>query len=71
MKYLVCVRAVLAWLHNLLCDIVEEIPAAVGKGGLEEGQCYLSHGGILTEFKGLTGPQGIIVTWRHTRGTDV
>lgn len=43
MKYNARVRAVLAWLHDLLCDIVEEIPAAVGKGGLKESQRYLSH----------------------------
>lgn len=36
---LVCV--LLSWLHDLLCDIVEEIPAAVGKRRLEEGQSYL------------------------------
>lgn len=37
------VCAVLAWLHDLLCDVVEEIPAAVGEGGLKEGQRYLTH----------------------------
>lgn len=46
---------ILAWLHNLLCDIVEEIPATVGKWGLEEGQSYLSHWRVLTEFKRYVG----------------
>lgn len=59
-------HVILAWLNDLLSDIVEEIPATIGKRGLKEGQRYLSHRGVLTEFKGHTGPQGIIVTWRRS-----
>lgn len=50
------VHPILAWLHDLFCDIVEEIPATVGEGGLKKGQRYLSHWRLLTEFKGHTGP---------------
>lgn len=65
--WILCVHAVLAWLHDLFCDIVEEIPATVGEGGLKKGQRYLSHWRLLTEFKGHTGPQSLIVTWEGER----
>ena len=57
------VCAILAWLHDFLRDIIEEIPAAVGEGGLKKGQRYLSHWWVLAEFKGCAGPQGVIVSW--------
>lgn len=59
------VCAVLAWLYDFFRDVVEEIPAAVGEGGLKKGQRYLSHRRVLPELKGLAGPQGTVVTWRR------
>lgn len=61
-------EVVLAWLHHLLCHVIEEVPAAVGKGGLEEGQGDLPHRGVLLEFEGHARHQGVVVAWRRTRG---
>ncbi len=69
----VCVQAILSRLHNFLCDVVEEIPAAVGEGGLQKSQSDLSHRRVLTESERLAGLQGVIVTWtkRKTHVDDI
>lgn len=61
-------RHLLARLHHLLRHVVEEVPAAVGKRGLKEGQRHLSHRWFLEELEGHAGLQGLIVTWRKREG---
>lgn len=64
-----CISAiVLAWFHDFLRDVIEEVPATVSEGSLQEGQSYLSKRRILAEFKGHAGPQGVVVTCTDTGG---
>lgn len=49
--------------HQLLCDIVEEVPATEGEGALEEGQGQVAHGGRHPESKGVAGRQLLKVSW--------
>ena len=59
----VCVSS-LARLHQLLGDVVEEVPAAEGEGGLQEGQRDLPHGRVPDELKGILRAQRTIVSCR-------
>lgn len=49
--------------NELLSDIVEEVPAAEGKGALEEGQGQVTHGGRHPEVEGISGLQLLEVSW--------
>ena len=53
----------LSRVHQLLCDIVEEVPAAEGEGALEEGQGQVAHGRRHPEVEGVAGPQLLKVSW--------
>lgn len=53
----------LSRVDQLLSDVVEEVPAAEGKGALEEGQSQVTHGGCHPEVKGIAGPQLLEVSW--------
>lgn len=53
----------LSGVDQLLSDIVEEVPAAEGKGALEKGQGQVTHGGCHPEVKGIAGPQLLEVSW--------
>lgn len=50
-----------AWFDHLFCDIVEEVPPAEGKGGLEEGQRNPPHCRALEKREGHVWSQSIIV----------
>ena len=52
---------ILAWLHHLLRDVVEEVPAAEGEGGLEESQRHLTHRRLLQELKRHAGHKVVAV----------
>lgn len=56
----------LAWLHHLLCNVVEEVPPAEGKRGLQEGQRDLPHRRVSDELERCVRLQSIIVTYRRT-----
>lgn len=55
--------------NQLLSDIVEEVPAAEGKGALEKGQGQVTHGGCHPEVEGIAGLQLLEVSWG--RGPEV
>lgn len=53
----------LSRVNELLGDIVEEVPAAEGKGALQEGQGQVTHRRCHPEVKGIAGPQLLKVSW--------
>lgn len=53
----------LSRVDQLLSDVVEEVPAAEGKGALQEGQGQVTHRGCHPEVKGIAGPQLLEVSW--------
>lgn len=58
----------LSRVHQLLGDIVEEVPAAEGEGALEEGQGQVPYRGRHPEGEGIAGPQLVKVTWGPSSG---
>ena len=54
--------------NQLFCDIVEEIPAPIGKRALQEGQRHESHIRGLEEFKGMFWLQPKIFTYSEEKG---
>lgn len=50
-----------SWFNHLLCDVVEKIPAAEGKGGLQEGQGDLAHRRRPVQGEGHVRSQRLVV----------
>lgn len=48
------------WVHQLLCDVVEEVPASIGEGPLEEGQSYKAHVIVLERREGVGRLQPVV-----------
>lgn len=49
--------------NHFLCDIVEEVPAAEGKGGLQESQSDLPNRRRPVQGKGHLRSQRLVVAW--------
>lgn len=50
-------------LHHFFCDVVEEVPAAEGEGGLQEGERDLPDRRRAVQSEGHLRGQGLVVPW--------
>lgn len=53
----------LVWLHQLLCDIIEEVPASICEGALQERQRDQPDVVVTEGLEGVCWLQPVIVTW--------
>lgn len=54
-------------IHQLLGDVVEEVPASISEGSLQEGQGDQSHVVVTERLKGVFWFQPVIVTCKYKR----